>query len=620
MIINNLKSLIMKTKNLFLVTMVALFGAVVESSGQNNTVVGVNNATPATDNVLVGHLAGNATMTGDKNTFVGKGAGNANTTGTSNTALGYGSLWFNTTGSNNIAINNSSLEKNTSGNHNIGIGFASLMLNIGGNNNIGMGIRAGQNSQGDSNIFIGEGSGFHLNTGNANFMAGYYAGHGTTGGSENLFLGHQAGYTPALYPHTSTRNTYIGYQSGWGVLTGSYNTFLGTVLVPNGLATTTLAGTDTKNTIVLADGESNQRLYIHGGETLPANLYKNGNTGIGLGNNVIPQNRLEVKSAFTADPYRSSGVRLTNLTNTTVTPITNPTNGVLSVDNKGNVIWVNDKTGGVTQNCSTANFVPVNSATAGQLNCSQIFDNGTSVGIGTTGAFNYTYNTGDFLALAPASGTAKLRVNGVAWTTGYYASSDKKFKKDIKPIENALEKVQQIEGKTYAWNTESNKDMNFDNGGHSGFIAQELEKVLPHLVATDEKGNKAVNYIELMPYLIEAIKDQQTQINDLKSQITENFKAQNQDLIELTNTKIISVSPNPSSDLITVSFNVEKSVESAKLQVHDLNGNVISSLNINDRENNITRTLQKDNFGKGIYVVSLVINGKSIDTKKIVFN
>ena len=606
----------MKAKNLFLVTMVALFGAVVESSGQN-TVVGNNSPTPSTQNVLIGPLAGNTTMTGQRNTFVGAGAGNANTTGSYNTSLGFGSLWNNTTGTDNIAINNSSLEFNQSGNFNIALGHSSLRFNVSGKENIGIGHGAGSNTLGSSNIFIGEGAGVHSGVGDRNFMAGFYAGHGTTGGSENLFLGHQAGYTPALYPHTSTRNTYIGYQSGWGVLTGSFNTFLGTVLVPNGLATTTLAGTDTKNTIVLADGESNQRLYIHGGDT---DATKNGNTGIGLGSNVIPQNRLEVKSAFTADPYRSSGVRLTNLTNTTVTPVTNPTNGVLSVDNKGNVIWVNDKLGGVTQNCSTANFVPVNSATAGQLNCSQIFDNGTSVGIGTTGAFNYSYNTGDFLALAPASGTAKLRVNGVAWTTGYYASSDKKFKKDIKPIENALEKVQQIEGKTYAWNTESNKDMNFDNGGHSGFIAQELEKVLPHLVATDEKGNKAVNYIELMPYLIEAIKDQQTQINDLKSQITENFKAQNQDLIELTNTKIISVSPNPSSDLISVSFNVEKSVESAKLQVHDLNGNIISSLNISDRENNITRTLQKDNFGKGIYVVSLVINGKSIDTKKIVFN
>lgn len=614
--INNLKSLIMKTKKLFLVTMVALLGAVVESNAQN-TVLGNNSSTPATNNVLIGPSAGNTTMTGGTNTFVGTGAGNANTTGTSNTALGYGSLWSNTTGTDNIAINNSSLEKNTTGDFNIGIGFASLMLNVGGNGNIGMGVRAGQSSQGDNNIFIGEGSGFHLSAGNGNFMAGYYAGHGTTGGSENLFLGHQAGYTPALFPHTSTRNTYVGYQSGWGVLTGNNNTFLGTVKVPNGLATTTSAGTDTKNTIVLADGESNQRLYIHGGDT---DATKNGNTGIGLGSNVIPQNRLEVKSAFSADPYKSSGVRLTNLTNTTVTPVTNPTNGVLSVDNKGNVIWVNDKTGGVIQNCSNPNFVPVNSTTAGQLNCSQIFDNGTNVGIGTTGVFNYSYNTGDFLALAPASGTAKLKVNGVAWTTGYYASSDQKFKKDIKPIENALEKVQQIEGKTYAWNTESNKEMNFDNGGHSGFIAQELEKVLPHLVATDEKGNKAVNYIELMPYLVEAIKDQQTQINDLKSQMAENFKTQNQDLIELTNTKIINVSPNPSSDMITVSFNVEKSVELAKLQVHDLNGNVISSLNINDRDNNITRTLQKDNFGKGIYVVSLVINGKSIDTKKIVFN
>lgn len=506
------------------------------------------------------------------------------------------------------------------------------------------------------NVLLGFETGMSIPTGTSTFsdiFIGSTAGKRTTTGDDNIFIG----YATGQYNKTGSGNTFVGSESGvmndssfQQVTNYNYNTGIGFKsggMGENNIYVGALTGTGNM-------GKNNICLGLEAGYTNPS-LNVNGNIFIGerAGKNLNINNRLIINGSA---PYNSefiygefdnrklkfnvnngfgpftsylelngnanaSGLRFTNMKSSTAS-ITNPTNKILSVNSDGDVILVNDKTGGVTQNCSTANFVPVNSATAGQLNCSQIFDNGTSVGINSTGPFAYTSLAGFQLGtnIPPSSGNFRLDVNGVTRAVAYFASSDKKFKKDIKPIENALAMVQSLEGKTYMWNKEANKEMNFDDGGHSGFIAQDLEKVLPHLVATDEKGNKSVNYIEILPYLVEAIKDQQIQINDLKSQITENFKAQNQDLIELTNTKIISVSPNPSSDLISVSFNVEKSVESAKLQVHDLNGNVISSLNISDRENNISRTLQKDNFGKGIYVVSLVINGKSIDTKKIVFN
>ena len=46
----------------------------------------------------------------------------------------------------------------------------------------------------------------------------------------------------------------------------------------------------------------------------------------------------------------------------------------------------------------------------------------------------------------------------------------------------------------------------------------------------------------------------------------------------------------------------------------------MSSLNIKERANDITKSLQKDNFGSGTYIISLFVNGKSLDTKKIIFN
>jgi hypothetical protein len=399
------------------------------------------------------------------------------------------------------------------------------------------------------------------------------------------------------------------------------------VNVPNLPSTATSPGNDTYRTIILADGGQQQRLYIH----------NNGFTGIGLGNNVIPKNTVEIK-AVPGSPSPSgtgvSGLRLASLPNGNFNTLTtNATNKVLSVNKFGDVILVDDATGGVTNTCATGNFLPkVNPINTNNFICSQVFDNGTSVGIGTGAQtpafFNYTGGAGVFgTNWPPFTGTNRLVVNGSTRALAYFVTSDKKFKRDIKSIDSALKTVEALEGKTYFWNKKSNETIEFDDAPHSGFLAQEVEKILPHLVITDEKGNKSVNYLEMIPYLVESIKEQQIQIKEQQAQITElkntisdNFKSRNDDVIKLENTKIINVSPNPSSDVITVSLNIEKTVQNAKLQVYDLNGTLLSSLNVNERENNVTKTLQKDNFGKGIYIVSLVINGKSIDTKRIIFN
>lgn len=557
---------------------------VFKSVGQN-VVLPVNSTTPSTNNVIIGpsgslinnagsgasggynvliglYSAGSAITTGESNTVIGPAAGQNLTTGVENTFMGYGSGRFTTTGSRNIYYGKTSGYGNISGQY---------------------------------NICLGTDTGYNLQNGSNNLIIGTFAGIQSTSGYKNNF---------------------VGYSCGQFITKGNSNSFFGYGKVNNiAVSTTTQSGNNTSNTVVLADGDGNTMMYVH----------NNGYTGFNLGNlNDIPQNSMEIGTANAAPVTGTLGLRFRGFNNPNFTLTSTSTRKVLSINTFGDVILVDDIGGGITQNCSNANFVPVNSTTAGQLNCSQIFDNSTSVGIGlanpTSNNWNYSSLSTVGVTTTPTTGTVKFDVNGVIRSSAYLATSDKKFKKDIKPIENALETIQKIEGKTYLWNKESFKDRNFDAGGHSGFIAQELEKVLPHLVATGENGDKAVNYMELMPYLVEAIKEQQIQINDLKTQIAENFKVQNHDLFELTNTKIINVSPNPSNDMITVSFNVERSVQSAKLQVHDLNGNVISSLNISDRDNNITRTLQKDNFGKGIYVVSLVINGKSIDTKKIVFN
>jgi Chaperone of endosialidase len=95
--------------------------------------------------------------------------------------------------------------------------------------------------------------------------------------------------------------------------------------------------------------------------------------------------------------------------------------------------------------------------------------------------------------------------------------SDRRFKKDFTKIESPLKKISQLDGLHYYWRTEEFLDRGFSKDRQIGFIAQEIEKIFPEMVFTDEKGFKSVDYARLTPVLVEAMKEQQKQIEDLKN-------------------------------------------------------------------------------------------------------
>ena len=119
-----------------------------------------------------------------------------------------------------------------------------------------------------------------------------------------------------------------------------------------------------------------------------------------------------------------------------------------------------------------------------------------------------------------ASGTTG-QIRATNDITAYY-SSDIALKENINPISNALDKISQIGGYTFDWTDKFIKD----NGGEddyfmrkkdTGIIAQEIEEVLPEVVATRPNGTKAVKYDKLTPLLIQAIKELKTELDELKS-------------------------------------------------------------------------------------------------------
>ena len=125
------------------------------------------------------------------------------------------------------------------------------------------------------------------------------------------------------------------------------------------------------------------------------------------------------------------------------------------------------------------------------------------------------------IGIGTTTPTYKLEVNGIIKANGALVISDKRLKRDILPIENALDKILALNGISYNWNKEFDLSKNLDDHNHLGLIAQDVEKILSQVVSTESEGLqiKSVSYSDIIPVLIEAIKEQQNQINELKNQL-----------------------------------------------------------------------------------------------------
>lgn len=127
--------------------------------------------------------------------------------------------------------------------------------------------------------------------------------------------------------------------------------------------------------------------------------------------------------------------------------------------------------------------------------------------------------SGGNVGIGTASQSYKFYVAGTSYSTGGWFSSDLNFKKNLQPIGDSLSNVLKMQGHSYEWKTEEYKDKGFPEGRHYGVIAQEIEKILPEVVKESSDGTKAVAYGEIIPVLIEAIKEQQKRIDLLEKKL-----------------------------------------------------------------------------------------------------
>ena len=149
-----------------------------------------------------------------------------------------------------------------------------------------------------------------------------------------------------------------------------------------------------------------------------------------------------------------------------------------------------------------------------------MFADGTGGTAGYRGVIEYDHADDSMAFNTAATVHAKINSSGTLTVAGdlvaYGSPSDKRLKENIKPIESALDKVSKLQGVTFNWK-ESGSILELKED--VGFIAQDVQKVIPELVRENKDGMLSMRHQGIAPILLEAIKELKAEIEELKKQI-----------------------------------------------------------------------------------------------------
>jgi trimeric autotransporter adhesin len=429
------------------------------------------------DNYFIGHLSGQQNGDGLYNSFLGYESGKSNVSGSNNSFIGHRTGYSNQNGNSNTFFGDSCGFNNIDGSGNMFIGKNAGRANENGSYNSFMGTSSGASNYGGlGNSFIGSFAGYASTIGNYNSMIGDSVGYFNTTGSYNAYLGAKAGFS-----NNGNKNIMIGYQSGYSSSLTDSCVFIGNVSGFN-------------NNF----GHANVYIGDHSGYTSSSG---NGNTFIGAmaGNKTI-------NSYMTAVGHKALSE-------------------ASSIHNSTAVGHMAGYGASGAYNLYLGDYAGKNSS--GFWNVFIGWEVGKNVS-GNSLLYIDRESTSTPLIYGDFSANDVV-INGDLYYTGALAPySDKRLKTSLESIKGGLETINKLKSYYFYWNEKAQKELAFTSRKQIGFIAQEVEVFLPELVTNDSKGYKSVDYLKVVPLVVEAIKEQQSiiesqeqKINKLEKRISE---------------------------------------------------------------------------------------------------
>lgn len=271
------------------------------------------------------------------------------------------------------------------------------------------------------------------------------------------------------------------------------------------------------------------RLCLIGSTTVSSLMYSQAGGRIGM-NTPDPKATLDI-TAKTDGSLQAEGLMIPRLTGDQIQTMTasiqpgteslmiyatarpvSPTAKVSKITQPGYYFWngTDWESMGVNSNIYTSDGAITTTLASRNvdLNGKNLVFSGTgSVGIGTS-----------------PSASAKLDVAGTVKASAIDYNSDERLKQNITSLKASHEIINKLRPVSYFWNETGKK-----KGGNAqlqyGLVAQEVEKVLPNIVSTDNDGYKAVNYNELIPLLLQTVQEQGKKIEKLQKELQQQKKS-----------------------------------------------------------------------------------------------
>ena len=465
-------------------------------------------------NTAFGTAALTSNTTGNSNIAVGMNALSGNIAGSYSTAIGLDALKI-STGGYNTAFGAWALDKNTTGVNNVAVGMTALSGNISGTFNTAIGNDAGvSSSYPDLTNTTAIGNGARVTASNTIQLGNTAVTNVNTSG--NLTVN---GITVGRGGGNKSSNTAVGMNALSGNIAGSYSTAIGANALQNNTSgdnNTAIGGS------ALSLNTTGSFNTAYGSSSLLINSTGSGNTGIGYftlafntGNNNTANGNRALQDNTTGSNNTAIGTEAGRYI----------ANGSTDNTTSDYSVYLGSNTKASADNAQNEVVIGYNAIGAG--NNSIQLGNTLVTLVKTSGIVN----AGGFTTTGDISGRA-IAASGAVTASSFLPSSDLRLKSNITPLANSLATVMQLNPVHYmkkgslastAYTREEN-----------GFIAQEIQKILPFVVTegTDENKLLSVDYNSFIPVLTKAIQEQQKQIEDQNAKIAAQQK-QIEELIKL---------------------------------------------------------------------------------------
>ncbi len=528
---------------------------------------GSSAGTQGANHSYFGAFAGNAALsTSYENSFFGASSGRLTTTGFGNTAVGTYSLQNNTTGYWNTAIGTAALNQNTNGFRNTAIGRMSLNSNTGGDYNVAIGYHAlFVNTNGLNNTATGSKSLYENSTGNHNTATGFEALYSNTTASNNTAIGSNA----LRSNFTGTGNVATGGWALYANTTGSNNT---------------ATGYNTLNDNI--DGINNTAI---GSEAMRSIDVGSNNTAVG----------------YFALPTRTGSY-----------------NSAFGTNALGTVL--------VTAQCY-GSYNSAFGADAGPTAWTVCEDVNNTTALGA----NTKITGSNQIRLGDANVTS---IGGqVSWTT----LSDGRFKRDIKKDVAGLEFINALNPVSYTLDkTAINKFLGIPEPEQAaniaarttpsrqiGFVAQEVEAIVKKSgyvfsgieAPQNEADPYTIRYAEFVVPLVKAVQELSSQVADLQQQLKKftNDQTPGQQVSKNTVAILYQNNPNPFSANTEIQMDIPESYQEAHVIVYNLEGKQLKNIEVSGRGKTVVN-IAGNELSAGMYLYALMIDGKVVDTKRLI--